>query len=124
MNLQQRLVRDWHRAAGVPVADKPALIPAARRDLRKRLINEEASEFAVAGDVGDLVLIADALGDLLVVVYGAAIEYGIDLEPVFGEIHRSNCTKVGGPVRADGKILKPPGYEPPRLRAVLEAQRG
>ena len=41
------------------------------------------------------------------------------LAEVFDEIHRSNMTKVGGEKRADGKILKPEGYEPPNLEPIL-----
>jgi len=71
------------------------------------------------------VKVADALGDLLYVVYGAALEWGIPLDDVVAEIHRSNMTKDVGATRADGKITKGPGYEPPDLAAVLDrARRG
>lgn len=62
---------------------------------------------------------ADALGDLLYVVFGAAVTFGIDMGPIFDEIHRSNMTKIGGPVRPDGKRLKPATYEPPNLKPLL-----
>ena len=72
----------------------------------------------------DLVGAADALGDLEYVVNGAAIGMGIPLPEVVEEIHRSNMTKLGAdgkPIyRADGKILKGPDYEPPRIRDLLD----
>lgn len=41
------------------------------------------------------------------------------MDRVFAEVHRSNMTKEGGGKRADGKILKGPGYESPDIAAVL-----
>jgi predicted HAD superfamily Cof-like phosphohydrolase len=72
--------------------------------------------------IGDIERIADALGDLLYVVYGTAVSYGIDMEPVFAEIHRSNMSK-GDPevVRAsNGKILKSRNWTPPNLKPLIE----
>lgn len=48
-------------------------------------------------------------------------------EAAIVEIHRSNMTKLGDDgkpvVRADGKVIKGPRFEPPRLREVLEGGR-
>lgn len=61
---------------------------------------------------------------MLYVVYGAAVTYGIDLEPIFDEIHRSNMSKLwpDGTVqkREDGKVLKPPTYSPADLEPILK----
>lgn len=66
---------------------------------------------------------ADAIADLLVVVYGAAVAWGIDIDPVFEEVMRSNMTKfIDGHKRADGKYMKGPSYEPAKVREVLLAQ--
>ena len=66
---------------------------------------------------------ADALADLVYVVYGMALETGIDLAAVLAEVQRSNMSKLGAdgrPVyRQDGKVLKGPGYLPPDVAAVL-----
>jgi predicted HAD superfamily Cof-like phosphohydrolase len=70
--------------------------------------------------------IADALGDMLYILFGTALKHGLQhkLEAVFDEIHRSNMSKLdenGAPVvRADGKILKSTLYTPPNIKAVLE----
>lgn len=68
----------------------------------------------------DLAEAIDGLCDGLVVHYGTAVTLGVDLEPFFDEVNRTNSAKVGGPVRADGKRLKPPGWQPPRIREMLD----
>jgi predicted HAD superfamily Cof-like phosphohydrolase len=124
MNEEQRMVRDFHERFGLPRNDSPGWSGEVAHRLRVNLIEEELAELRNAGETHDLVEIADALGDLLYVVYGTAVTYGIDLEPVFSEIHRSNMSK-GDPdaaVRCDGKVLKGPNYSPPRVAEVLERQ--
>ncbi|MEC4688424.1 MAG: hypothetical protein VST64_08985, partial [Nitrospirota bacterium] len=66
--------------------------------------------------------VAKELADLLYVVYGAAVSCGIDMEPVFQEVHRSNMSKLGGYKRADGKWVKPPTYSPASIQPILQAQ--
>jgi predicted HAD superfamily Cof-like phosphohydrolase len=101
-------------------------IPADLRQLRVDLLVEEVREFADATEAKDIVGIADALADILYVTYGAAITYGVDLDQVVREVHRSNMSKLdemGRPVlREDGKVLKSARYTRPDVVAVLEAQ--
>lgn len=121
----QDMVAEFHEKFGHPVSETPGLIPDDRADLRWNLIYEELNELEYAQSEGDLVEIADALGDLLYVVYGAALEYGIDLDDVVEEIHRSNMKKLGAdgkPVphpTVPGKIGKGPNYSPPDIARVL-----
>lgn len=67
--------------------------------------------------------VADALGDLIYVIYGFALELGYDLRAVVEEIHASNLTKLGEDgkpiLREDGKVLKGPNYREPNIPAVL-----
>ena len=67
--------------------------------------------------------VADALADLVYVIYGAALEYGIPLDRVFAEVHRSNMAKLGADgrpiLREDGKILKPDGWTLPNVAAAM-----
>ena len=67
--------------------------------------------------------IADALGDIKYVTDGAAIVYGIPLDKVSAEIHRSNMSKLGADgqplYREDGKVLKGPDYTPPDIASIL-----
>ncbi len=119
-----RSVGAFHQAFGLPVrADPTSDIPAAEAVLRQALLDEEVEELRAAVSDGDVVGIADALADIVYIACGTAHAYGIDLDAVVAEVHRSNMTKLGAdgrPVyRPDGKVLKGPSYEPPRLAAVL-----
>lgn len=94
------------------------------RVLRHELILEEFIEFQDASIRGDLVEVADALGDMMVVIAGTAIAYNIDLPSVLSEIQRSNLAKIEpetGRVirREDGKILKPEGWTSPEVARVM-----
>lgn len=121
------LVLQFHRAFSLPRNAAPTLDVAPElAALRLRLLAEESRELADAIGDGDLVAIADALGDITYVLFGTAITYGIDLEAVVREIHRSNMSKLDGrgrPVlRGDGKVLKSERYMPPDINTVLELQ--
>ena len=124
MNKEQRMVKDWHRRFGVLVNEKPEMVDKETRYLRVSLMREEFQEFEEACSAGDIVKVADALGDLLYVVYGSAVSFGIDLEPVFDEIHRSNMSK-GDPevIKApNGKVLRNKNYSPPDLVSLILKQ--
>lgn len=118
------LVREFHEAFGHPIAERPTLVSNALGDLRSALIAEEASEYGDALESRDLVEVADALGDLLYVVYGAALVHGLPIGEIFEEIHRSNMSKLGEdgkPIyREDNKVLKGPNFTPPNLREIIE----
>lgn len=112
----------FHRVMDLGVGNFAA--PAfAEIDLRLALIDEEVKELRDAVAANDLQGAADALGDIAYVINGAAARWGIDLPPVFAEIHASNLTKIGGTRRADGKLLKPKGYKPPDLARVMKESR-
>lgn len=117
-------VAAFHTAYELPLRTSATVeVGADQQSLRQALIEEEVGELADAVRSGDLVGIADALGDIVYVAYGTAHVYGIDLDAVIDAIHVSNMTKLGAdgrPVRrADGKILKGPDYRPPEIAAVL-----
>ena len=121
MSPEQPMVREFHRKYDAPVGDVPRQISVKDRLRRARLIVSEAGEFLDAADTGDFVEMVDALADILVVTYGAAVEMGVDLEPVFAEVQRSNMSKNGG-IDAGGKILKGPGFSPPEIERTLRGQ--
>lgn len=84
-------------------------------------MSEELDEYIESAEFGDLIGIADALSDLLYVVLGTAVTHGLDLEPLFDEVHRSNMTKAPlDPVT--GKGDKGPDYQPPDLAPLLMVQ--
>lgn len=67
--------------------------------------------------------IADALADILYVTTGAGVAWGLLLQYIFDEVHRSNMAKAGGEVRPDGKRLKPPGWTPPDVQGVIDRSK-
>ena len=123
MTSEQSMVEEFHHKFDILVNRKPTLPDKSTEELRVRLIQEEFDELHVAMADGNLVAVAKELADLLYVVYGTAVSYGIDMEPVFQEVHRSNLTKVGGYKRMDGKWVKPPTYSPAGLEPILETQQ-
>jgi predicted HAD superfamily Cof-like phosphohydrolase len=144
MDRFQKSVRDFHKAIEVPVSPNE---PAIRHgELRASLIMEEAFETACAlvgtsraqsiahqqivavlqkkaqdGDDGkpDLAEAIDGVCDVVVVALGTAEEIGVDIEPFFNEVMKANLAKAGGPVREDGKRLRPEGWTPPDIEDVL-----
>lgn len=116
------MVQEFHKQFEIHVAPTPSIPDEPTQLLRKRLIQEEFDELQEAMQEKDLPSIAKELADLLYVVYGTAVSLGIDMEPVFQEVHRSNMSKVGGHKREDGKWVKPPTYSPAQLDDLLAAQ--
>ena len=121
------LVLDFHRAFELPRNAQPSLdVTPELAALRLRLLAEEIGELRDAVDAADLVAIADALADITYVVFGTAVTYGIDLEAVVREVHRSNMSKLdryGRPIlRADGKVLKSDRFFRPDINTVLALQ--
>jgi predicted HAD superfamily Cof-like phosphohydrolase len=107
-----------HKALDIPIGDWNAP-EMTRQELRAELIREEARETVDAIEAGDFAAALDGLCDLLCVTYGAAVEWGINLEDFWPEVHRTNMAKMGGPVRDDGKRLKPQGWTPPDIAGIL-----
>ncbi len=119
---RQGMVAEFHRKFDIPVGDRPSIPDEVTRELRVRLIQEEFGELQEAMAAQDLPGVAKELADLLYVVYGTAVAYGVDMDPVFREVHRSNLSKVGGYKREDGKWVKPPTYSPADVKSLLAVQ--
>jgi predicted HAD superfamily Cof-like phosphohydrolase len=121
-------VAEFHRANGAPIAERCGWPKVARVVLRDDLIREEVTELATANQSGDMVGVADGIADLIYVLIGTAVEYGIPLQPIWDEVHRANMSKLGEngkPVlRADGKVMKGPNYSPPDVERVLRETGG
>ena len=105
---------------------EPQLLEEKAFELRHRLMAEENEEYKEACMEGDIVQIADALGDQLYILCGTILKHGLQnkIEEVFNEIQNSNMSKLdaeGKPIfREDGKILKGPNYFPPNIFKILE----
>lgn len=116
-------VKQFMKAFNQEVKSKPEFPDDATQQLRVELIEEELHELKDAINSANLVEVADALADLLYVVYGAGHAFGIDLDECFREVHVSNMSKLGAdgkPIyRGDGKVLKGPYYHEPDLARAL-----
>jgi predicted HAD superfamily Cof-like phosphohydrolase len=118
-------VKEFHKAFGQRVGETPGLPDKDERELRKKLLAEEYTEYVVAEYRNDLVEIADALADIIYIACGTAVSYGIPLDRLFTEVHRSNMAKlVDGKVirRSDGKVQKPEGWTPPDVKSILYSE--
>ena len=115
----QNTVAEFHKAFGIAISPEPTLSDRSTQMLRMSLINEEFEELVRAYDKDNLIEVADALGDLLYVVVGAAVSHGLDIKAIFDEVHRSNMTKVDGHKGEDGKWIKPDNYSRPDLRPFV-----
>jgi predicted HAD superfamily Cof-like phosphohydrolase len=121
---EQEMVAEFHLAARQNDPLVPTIPSAAVQKLRLNLHTEEAvDELRDAFASGDIVKVADSIGDALYVVLGTAIACGINIEPIFDEIHRSNMTKfIDGTFREDGKYVKGPSYERANLAPLIASQ--
>ena len=122
MMYEQVCVEDFHREFGISIEKVPCIPNEKDSTLRVELITEELEELKYALQNKDVVEVADAIGDLLYVVLGCAVSCGIDIEPIYMEIHRSNMTKKGGYKAENGKWMKPDTYVKPNLLPILIAQ--
>ena len=117
-------VGDFMEAFGQEVLYEPTLPDFNLAALRLDLIEEEVQELRDGLGRSSLLEVADALTDILYVVYGAGHAFGIDLDDCFSEVHRSNMTKLGEDgrpmYRDDGKVMKGPNYEEPDLTPFVE----
>lgn len=96
----------------------------AERKLRRRILREEFNEYLDAEDDDDLVGIADALCDMIYIAYGTGVSYGLPMDELFAEVHRSNMSKLdpetGKPTFNEyGKVKKPATYSKPDLAGII-----
>ncbi len=146
VDFMQRII-GAKRAAGIQCEDLPKVptpMPLMQRLLRARLILEETLELINDGlglnvsvgndrpiDVndiilleshqGDLVELADGVADVSVVTIGTAIQCGLPVDDLLELVDANNLDKFqpGFSIRADGKLLKPPGHQPPDIVGLL-----
>jgi len=147
MKNEQNQIADFMTQVQQDVPKSPTLASHEVRALRVRLIAEELMELCEALNVSlkvdnvnahsleveafeidsrrdyRLTEAYDAILDLMVVVIGTGVALGLNLEPGWQEVHRSNMSKIGqGHKRADGKWIKGPFYSPANLAPIVTAQ--
>ncbi|TSA79402.1 hypothetical protein FNU79_18005 [Deinococcus detaillensis] len=124
-------VQAFHVAIDSPYPKRPIVPNAERLSLRLTLLREEMQEVEaefqhlsanLAATPADLAPLAHELADLLYVTYGALGALGVDADAVFAEVHRANLSKTSGPRRADGKQLKPGGWQKADVLRVMLAE--
>lgn len=124
MTTNFKKVLEFHHFYECAIGKYPQFPENETMELRLSLIDEERKELEDAIKDKDIVEVADALTDLLYVIYGMGITFGIDLDATFKEVHRSNMSKLGEdgkPIRReDGKVLKGPNYSPPDLKILIQ----
>ena len=119
-------VEKFHNAFGIENNYEPtSTLLESECDLRHRLMAEENEEYLEAAKNGDLIEIADALGDQLYILCGTILKHGLQdkIVDVFKEIQRSNMSKLdeqGKPIyREDGKVMKSELYFKPDIKSIL-----
>ena len=120
-------VEKFHDAFGIGNNHEPT-VKIEKKDIQLRfdLMKEENEEYLEAAESGDLIEVADALGDMMYILFGTIMKHGMQhkIVEVFEEIQNSNMSKLGGdgsPIyREDGKVLKGPNYFKPNIRSIVE----
>ena len=120
-------VKDFHNAFKIKNNESPTVdIDGKSILLRYKLMREENEEYLEAAQNGDLVEVADALGDMLYILCGTILSHGMQhkIAEVFEEIQRSNMSKLdkdGQPIyREDGKVMKSDLYFKPNIKKILD----
>lgn len=118
MEKMQKDVMAFIRGTENPVADQPGEFVDV--GLCLRLIKEEVQrELIPALEQRNVVMAIDGAVDSIYVILFAMCKMGIDLEPFWDEVQRTNMAKL--PVVKDehGKTMKPPGWKAPRIKEIL-----
>jgi predicted HAD superfamily Cof-like phosphohydrolase len=115
-------VRSLFYAFGQTIPEKPGWPDVDTIQLRLDMMVEEFEETTTAAENGDFVEFVDGCIDVMVVTVGALIACGVDPRPVWTEVMKTNFAKANGPIREDGKRLKPAGWTPPDIAGELKKQ--
>ena len=120
MKKQIEQVKEFNKVFGVKDVE-----PSLRYDMIYEELNEyyDSSYDHIRLSI-DKVEQADAIGDMLYLLFGAVIDAGLEdkIESILDEIHSSNMSKIEDGVvlrRADGKVLKGKNYFKPNIKGIL-----
>jgi predicted HAD superfamily Cof-like phosphohydrolase len=137
MKKQLNQVAAFQQGFGLTFNESPVNLPISEGELRFSLLKEENEEYLEAVEAGDLLEVADALGDQLYLVLGSIISHGMQdvITEVFNAIHDSNMSKLdenGKPIingqngvahldKPIGKVIKSVNYFKPsdRIKKAL-----
>jgi predicted HAD superfamily Cof-like phosphohydrolase len=119
----QMFIKQWMTTAEQATPSVPTLADIKTQKLRVRLIAEELTELQDAYDSKNIIDVADAIADLLYVVYGTAVAHGINIKPIFTAVHNNNMEKIiHGHKDEGGKWIKPINHLPPDLESLIVMQ--
>jgi len=90
------MVGEFHNTFNVPVLTEPQIPSSKRCELRINLMQEELNEIKEAIENNDLVEVSDGLCDLMYVLCGSILEFGLGdrFNELFNEVQRSNRSKA------------------------------
>lgn len=124
MNKMQSQVRLFQQIMSQPNPDRPIRLTDARKNFRNALFMEEFTEYLRADNIVDE---ADALGDMLYILFGTCVEHGLNMQPIFDIIQEANMNKIwddGVPHFNElGKVIKPPNWVKPEPLIELEVMK-
>ena len=89
-------VSEFHETFKAPILETPQIPSKERCELRVSLLQEELNELKQAIEDNDLVEISDGLCDLMYVLCGSILEFGLKekFNTLFDEVQRSNMSKA------------------------------
>ena len=121
----QKAVEAFMRAGGQTTSIIPEVPGPPIAERRIEMLREEVDELEDAVADIDIVEYADAIADIIYVALGAAVEAGIDIEPVIEEVIDSNNSKIDWQSaqpwarHGNGKIAKDEHYRAPDIRSII-----
>ncbi len=118
------MVKDFNKSFKIEQKSKPSLISQEKFELKFNLMQEELNEYKEACKNKNLVEVADAIVDMMYVLYGFITQHGLSdvFYDLFEEVHKSNMSKLerGKPLfRSDGKVIKGSEYFKPNLKDII-----
>ena len=132
IDLKEMDVRTFMQTMGQALPDSPVMDPDPRLvDLRIALITEEFDEtidaliqlkrhdLTPAARLSYMAEVLDGIIDSMYVLIGTALALGMSTTEAWEEVQRANMEKATGPVRDDGKRLKPEGWNPPNIVRIV-----
>ena len=126
MEKQLEQVKEFHEKFLQEMNTTPSLLSLEESRLRFKLMEEENVEYLDAAKEDDIIEILDACADQLYILCGTILKHGLQdmIVPAFNLVHANNMAKLGPdgkPIfRADGKIIKPEGFEKVELKTLFK----
>ena len=119
-------IREFHEKYGIKYNGPPRMLEKDLVEFRILFLGEELREYIMAVDRGDIAGAFDALVDLVYVAMGTAYLHGFPFDKGWDEVQRANMEKIRAPSADHSKrnspydVVKPEGWEPPLMMALLE----